>query len=55
MLLIQSLLLTCGWSATAETEEDLMNKIAEHAKNDHKDLEVTPEFVAKVKSCIKDI
>ncbi len=21
----------CGWSATAETEEELMNKVAEHA------------------------
>ena len=45
----------CGWSATAETEEELMNKVAEHAKADHKDLEITPELVEKIKSCIKDI
>ncbi len=45
----------CGWSATAETEEELMGKVAEHAKIDHKDLEVTPELVAKIKSLIKDI
>jgi len=45
----------CGWSATAETEEELMNKVAEHAKADHKDLEITPEVVAKIKSNIKDI
>ena len=45
----------CGWSATAETEEELMNKVAEHAKADHKDLEITPELVAKIKSCIKEI
>jgi len=45
----------CGWAATAETEEELMNKVAEHAKADHKDLEITPELVAKIKSLIKDV
>jgi len=45
----------CGWSATAETEEELMNKVAEHAKAEHKDLEITPEVVAKIKSIIKEI
>ena len=45
----------CGWSATAETEEELMNKVAEHAKTDHKDMEITPEVIAKIKSIIKEI
>jgi len=45
----------CGWSATAEKEEDLMNKVAQHAKENHKDMEVTPELVAKIKSHIKEI
>jgi predicted small metal-binding protein len=45
----------CGWSATAETEEELMNKVAEHAKAEHKDMEITPEVVAKIKSIIKEI
>jgi len=45
----------CGWSATAETEEELMNKVAEHAKADHKDMEITPEVVAKIKSIIKEV
>ncbi len=45
----------CGWSATAETEEELMNKVAENAKIDHKDMEITPEVVAKIKSIIKEI
>jgi len=45
----------CVWSATAETEEELMNKVAEHAKAEHKDLEITPEVVAKIKSIIKEI
>ena len=45
----------CGWSTTAETEEELMGKVAEHAKIDHKDLEITPELVEKIKSLIKDV
>jgi len=32
-----------------------MNKVAEHDKTDHKDMEITPELVAKIKSLIKDI
>jgi len=45
----------CGWSATAETEEKLMYKVADHVKDDHKDLEITPELVAKIKSLIKEV
>ena len=35
--------------------EQLMQKIEEHAKAEHKDLEITPELVAKIKSIIKEI
>jgi len=45
----------CTWSATAETEEELLQKVAEHAKAEHKDLEITPELVAKIKSIIKEV
>ena len=45
----------CSWSTTAETEEEVMNRVAQHAKEDHPDLEVTPELVAKIKSLIKEI
>ena len=45
----------CTWSATAETEEELLQKVAEHAKVEHKDLEITPELVAKIKSIIKEV
>ena len=45
----------CNWSATAETEEKLMEQVAEHAKQDHPDLEITPELVAKVKAHIKEV
>ena len=45
----------CGWSATAETEDELMAKVAEHVKSDHKELQINDELVAKVKSLIKEI
>lgn len=45
----------CGWSATAETEDELMQKVAEHVQADHQDLELNEENIAKVKSLIKDI
>ena len=45
----------CSWSTTAETEDDLMRKVAEHAKQDHEGMEITPELVAKIKSHIKEI
>lgn len=45
----------CTWSTTAETEEELMEKVAEHVKAEHKDLQITPELVAKVKSIIKEV
>lgn len=44
----------CSWSASAETEEELLGKVAQHAKDEHPDLEMTPELVAKVKSIIKE-
>jgi len=45
----------CGWSATAETEEELMAKAEEHVKESHKDIQVTPELAEKVKSLMKDV
>jgi len=32
-----------------------MKKVAEHAKEEHKDMEVTAELVEKIKSKIKEI
>jgi len=45
----------CGWSAIAETEEELMGKATEHVKESHKDIQLTPEFAEKVKSLMKDV
>ena len=44
----------CNWTSSAETEEQLMEKVAQHAKEDHPDMEITPDLVAKIKSVIKE-
>ncbi len=43
----------CDWSASSETEEELMELIAEHAKKEHPTIELTPELVAMVKGAFK--
>ena len=45
----------CDWSATAETEEELMAKATEHVKESHKDLHVNAELAEKIKSLIKNV
>ena len=45
----------CGWSATASTEKELMTKIEEHVLAEHKEIQLTPENVANIKTLIKDI
>lgn len=44
----------CKWSATAQTEEELMKKVEDHVKEDHKEIEMTPEAVTNIKSHIKE-
>lgn len=44
----------CNWLTSAETEEQLLEKVAQHAKEDHPDMEITPEIVMKIKSLIKE-
>ncbi|MCH9658885.1 DUF1059 domain-containing protein [archaeon] len=45
----------CGWSATAETEEDLMNQVKEHVLSDHKEIELNEENISGIKSLIKEV
>jgi len=45
----------CSWTASAESEEELMGKVAEHVKQDHKDIELTSENIANIKLLIKEI
>ncbi len=44
----------CDWAASSETEEGLMELIAEHAKKVHPEIELTSELVAAVKGAFKD-
>jgi predicted small metal-binding protein len=45
----------CGWSATANDENELFQKIGEHAKNAHNITSIPNEIIKKVKSKIQDI
>ena len=45
----------CGWSATAETEEDLMSQVKEHVLSDHKEIELNEESISSIKSLIKEV
>lgn len=44
----------CDAVIRAETEEELMRKVAEHAKTVHGISEISPELAAKVKAAIKE-
>ncbi len=44
--------LDCSFEAKGETEQEVMQKVAEHAKKDHNITEISPELAAKVKSVI---
>jgi len=45
----------CGWSATAETEEDLMSQVKDHVLSDHKEIELNEENISGIKSLIKEV
>lgn len=44
----------CGFMADAATEEELLAKVAEHARAAHGVSEITPELVSKVRGAIKE-
>ncbi len=43
----------CNWSATAETEEELMAKCQAHAK-EHGHDQIPDDLMAKIKGAIKE-
>lgn len=45
----------CGWKASALTEEELMKKVIEHVKSDHKEIQLNPDSIRSIKSLIKEI
>lgn len=44
----------CDGVVRAETEEELLAKVAEHAKTVHNLKEITDEIIEKVKSVIRE-
>jgi predicted small metal-binding protein len=44
----------CPFTASAATEEELIQKVAAHAAHDHGVTEITPELAEKVKAAIKN-
>jgi predicted small metal-binding protein len=45
----------CSWSATAQTDDELMTKVMIHVKNEHKKITLNIENISKIKSLIKEI
>ena len=45
----------CGWSTTANDENELFQKIFEHAKKEHSMTNISDEIIQKVKSKIQDV
>jgi predicted small metal-binding protein len=45
--------MTCGFEAKANTEDELMKKIAEHAKAVHNMKTIPPDVMASIKKAIK--
>ncbi len=45
--------LSCGFEARAETEKELMPKIAEHARQAHGMQDIDAATMAKIKAAIK--
>ena len=43
----------CSWTASAPTEEELLQQVAAHAEEAHQVKEVTPELAALLKAAIK--
>jgi predicted small metal-binding protein len=43
----------CGFTAGAPTEEELLEKVVEHAAREHGVTDPSPELAAKVKAAIR--
>jgi predicted small metal-binding protein len=43
----------CSFEVGAETEEELLRRVTEHATKEHGVCEVTPELEAQVKAAIR--
>jgi len=46
---------TCGWSATADSEDELLKITLDHVKEHHKELVINSELSKNIKSLMKNI
>ena len=53
MLVFADVAASGSFTASAESEEELMKKVAAHAAHDHGVSEVTPVIASQVKAAIK--
>jgi predicted small metal-binding protein len=44
----------CPFEASAASEEDLLRRVADHARESHGVAQVTPELAEKVKAAIRE-
>jgi len=44
----------CGWSATAESEHELMEQVILHVKEEHQEIELNDKTISQIKSLIRD-
>jgi len=44
----------CDWKTSAETEDEIMAAVSEHAAEVHPTIELTPELVEMVRQAIKE-
>ncbi len=44
----------CSWSASAESEEELMSLVTEHVLAEHKEIELNSDNISNIKSLIKE-
>jgi len=44
---------SCSWQGSGNTMEELMGKVAQHAKEAHGKASIPPEMLAEVKAAIK--
>ena len=44
----------CKWTASAQTEEELMEKVTQHVIDKHKEIELNADSISSIRSLIKD-
>ena len=47
--------LDCGYETTAESDQEMMEKLARHAQDVHDMAPIPPEIVEKVQGAIREI